>query len=75
VLASGSDIQHLTMAADGTLYASASPAGTSFTLFKSENDGYNWRQTGGVTEAIVAIATAPDDASIVYFITATDVYK
>ena len=35
VLASGADIQHVTMADDGTLYGYANPSGTSYTLFKS----------------------------------------
>jgi len=39
VLASGSSIQHLTLAADGTLYCYANPSGTSYTLFKSTDAG------------------------------------
>ena len=34
VLADGSDICHLTMAIDGTLYGYANPSGTDYTLFK-----------------------------------------
>ena len=35
VLANGSDVQHLTMAIDDSLYGYADPSGTSYTLFKS----------------------------------------
>ncbi len=40
VLADGSDIQHLTMASDGTLYAYGK--GLTYTLYKSTNSGYSW---------------------------------
>ena len=66
VLANGSDVQLLTLATDGTLYAYANPSATSYTLFKSEDGGYSWSCTGRVNDTIVDIATAPDDASIVY---------
>ena len=75
VLASGSSIQHLTMANDGTIYGYASPSGTSYTLFKSRDAGYSWSYTGQVRDAIVDIATARDDANLVYYATASDVYK
>jgi hypothetical protein len=75
VLADGSDVRHLTMAADGTLYGYAAPSGTGFTLFRSTDDGRSWSYTGGVQDAIVDIATSPDDAGIVYYATASDVYK
>jgi hypothetical protein len=75
VLAGGSDVKALTMAIDGTLYACANPSGTSYTLFKSIDGGYSWSYTGKVTDSIVAIATASDDASIVYYATTSDVYK
>jgi len=75
VLASGSDVQHLTMAIDGTLYCYANPSGTSYTLFKSTDGGYSWAYTGKVEDAIVDIAVAPDDASIIYYATVSDVYK
>jgi len=75
VLASGSNIQHLTMAVDGTLYCYANPPGTSYTLFKSTDAGSSWAYTGMVTDAIVDIATAPDDAGIVYYATVSNIYK
>ena len=69
VLADGSDVQHLTMAADGTLYCYATPSGSNYTLFKSTDDGYSWSYTGDVQDVVVDIATAPDDASTVYYAT------
>ena len=75
LLADGSDVRHLTMAADGTLYAYANPSGTSYTLFKSTDDGYSWAYTGKVEDSIVAIATEPDDANLVYYATSSRVYK
>ncbi|MBI2980001.1 MAG: hypothetical protein HYY41_04135 [Chloroflexi bacterium] len=75
LLASGSDVQHLTMTADGTLYAYANPTGTSYTLFKSTDAGHSWAATGKVTDAIVDIATAPGDASVIYYATTANVYK
>jgi hypothetical protein len=75
VLASGSDIRHLTMASDGTLYCYANPSGTSYTLFKSTDGGYRWSYTGGVQGAMVDIATAPGDANTVYYASTSDIYK
>ncbi|MFC1939429.1 WD40/YVTN/BNR-like repeat-containing protein [Chloroflexota bacterium] len=75
VLASGSNVRHLTRAVDGTLYCYASPSGTSYTLFKSTDAGRSWSHTGKVTDTIVDIATAPDDASIIYYASTSDVYK
>ena len=46
VLADGSDIKHLTMAADGTLYAYAQ--GLTYTLYKSTGDGYSWEYIGNI---------------------------
>ena len=75
VLAGGSNIQHLTLAADGSLYAYANPSGTSDRLFKSTDAGANWSATGLVKDVIVAIATAPDDAAILYYATLANIYK
>lgn len=69
VLASGSDIRHLTIAIDGTLYCYANPAGTNYTLFKSTDAGYGWSHIGGVKDAIVDIATASDNANTIYYAT------
>ncbi len=67
VLANGSDIEHLTTAIDGTLYAYGENLPN--TLYKSADAGSNWSYTGEVTGAIVGIATAPDDASVIYYAT------
>jgi len=75
LLADGSDVQHLTMAIDGTVYAYANPSGTSHTLFKSTDDGLSWAYTGKVKDDIVDIATSPDDASVIYYATSSSIYK
>ena len=75
VLASGSEAQHLTMAIDGTLYAYANPSGTSYTLFKSTDDGYSWSYTGKVNYNIVDIACSSIDADIIYITDSNYVYK
>jgi photosystem II stability/assembly factor-like uncharacterized protein len=75
VLASGSDVKHLHLATDGTLYSYADPAGTDYTLFKSTDGGYSWSYTGNVEDEIVGIATTPDSESTVYYATSSDVYK
>ena len=63
------------MAIDGTLYGYVNPSGTGYTLFKSTDGGYSWSSTGEVTDAIVALATATDDANIVCYATAADVWQ
>jgi len=73
VLADGSDIQHLTMAVDGTLYAYGK--GLSSTLFKSTDGGLNWAHVGKVQDAITGIAVSPHDASNIYYATASAVYR
>ncbi len=73
VLADGSDIQHLAMAIDGTLYAYGK--GLTYTLLKSTDGGYSWSYTGMVQDSIVDIATVPNDASVVYYATSSNVYK
>ncbi len=73
VLASGSDIQHLTMAVDGTLYAYGQ--GLTYTLYKSTDGGYSWSYPSKVEDDIVAIATAPDDADTVYYATVSNVFR
>ncbi len=75
VLASGSNVQQLAMAIDGSLYCHANPSGTSYTLFKSTDNGSSWSYTGGVKDTIVDIATASDNASIVYYATSSNIYK
>lgn len=75
LLATGSDVKHLIMAKDGALYAYANPTGTSYTLFKSTDNGFSWSATGDVQHTIVGIAAASDDAGIIYYATASGVYK
>ncbi len=73
VLAKGSDVAHLTMAIDGTLYAHVT--GFTYTLYKSTDEGRSWSYTGEVTNAIVDIATIRNDASTIYYATPSSVYK
>ena len=70
VLANGANIHRLAMSSDGTLYCYANPSGTSYTLFKSTDTGYNWSAIGMVTDNMTDIATAADNASIIYYATA-----
>ncbi len=67
VLADGSDVQHLRVAIDGTLYAYGK--GLTYTLYKSTDDGYSWSYIGDVQDSIVDIATAPVDANVIYYAT------
>ncbi len=71
VLASGSDIQHLTIASNGTIYAYGK--GLTYTLYQSTDNGYSWSAIGKVQDTIVDIAIAPDD--VVYYATSSHVYK
>ncbi len=72
-LADGSDIQHLTMSSDGTLYAYGQ--GLTFTLYQSTDGGYSWRHLGNVQDSITAIATLPTDANTIYYATSSHVYR
>ncbi len=72
-LASGSNVRHLTMAADGSLYAYGE--GLTYTLYKSTDGGYRWSNIGNVQDSIVAIATSPVDAGTVYYATSSCVYR
>jgi len=72
-LAWGSDIEYPTVASDGTLYACV--RGLDYTLYSSTDGGYSWQARGEVEDDIVAIATAPDDASLVYYATPSRVYE
>lgn len=73
VLAGGSDIKTLAMAADGTLYAHAD--GLTNSLYKSSDGGKSWTSPGSVTDSIMDIATAPNDTGTVYYATTTTVYR
>ncbi|MBI2852822.1 MAG: hypothetical protein HYX84_06960 [Chloroflexi bacterium] len=74
-LAEGSNVEHLAVAGDGTLYAHVAPSGTSNTLFKSSNGGYRWSPSGQVTDNIEAITVMPEDAHSVYYATASTIHK
>ena len=65
----------LDSAADGTLYCYANPTGTTYTLFKSDDNGQSWSYTGGVKDIIIDIVTPQDNANVVYYTTAASVYK
>ena len=73
VLADGSDVQHLTIDSDGTLYAYGK--GLTYTLYKSTDGGNSWSHLGNVQDAIVDIAISPNDTSIIYYATSSDVYR
>ncbi|MBI2836576.1 MAG: hypothetical protein HYX85_02660 [Chloroflexi bacterium] len=74
-LADGSDVELLTMASDGALYAHARPSSTNYTLFKSTDGGYRWSYTGQVTDNIVALAVMPGDAGSVYYATTSTIHR
>jgi hypothetical protein len=67
-------------AINGDLYVFATVDGTSYTLFKSDDDGCTWAYIGtsghlAKDTDVVDIVCAPDDADVVYYATTTDVYK
>lgn len=72
VLADGSDVQHVTLAGDGTLYAYGKDL--AYTLYRS-TDGGSWSHIGNVQHAIVGIATSPRDAGTIYYATTSAVYR
>ncbi len=73
VLANGSDVAHLTMAIDGTLYAYVK--GLTYTLYKSTDEGRSWSYSGEVTDAIADIACSSLDADIIYITDGSYVYR
>jgi photosystem II stability/assembly factor-like uncharacterized protein len=73
VLANGSDVQHLTMSTNGTLYAYAE--GLTYTLYRSTDGGYSWSYLGGVQDSIVDIAISTQDEDIIYYATTANVYR
>ena len=72
-LAYGSDVQHLTMASDGTLYTYGK--GLSYTLYKSTDNGSSWSYIDKINDAIVDIATASDDSNTLYYATPAHIYR
>jgi len=75
VLARGSDVKCLTVASDGTLFAYANPTGTTYRLFRSKDKGVSFQAIGQVADTIVDIAVAPDNSSVIYYATASSVYR
>ncbi len=73
LLASGSDVQHLTMSDSGTLYAYV--PGLTYTLYQSTDDGYSWSYIGDVQDSIVDIAIPTKDEDTIYYATAANVYR
>jgi photosystem II stability/assembly factor-like uncharacterized protein len=67
ILAPGSDINHLTVAADGTFFVYANPSGTSERLFRSSDNGSSWMPVGGVNRTINAIAMDPQNPQNVFY--------
>ncbi|MDD5127604.1 MAG: hypothetical protein PHR43_05890 [Dehalococcoidales bacterium] len=72
MLAGGSDVQHLTIGADGALYAYGK--GLANTLYKSTDGGKSWASIGNVTHNIAAIAASPADAGFICYATTSTVY-
>jgi photosystem II stability/assembly factor-like uncharacterized protein len=72
-LASGSDVKQVAISGDGTLYAAVT--GLTYTLFRSTDGGYSWEHPGNVRDDITGIAISPHDNNIVYYATASAVYK
>lgn len=73
VLANGSDLHHLTEAADGTIYAYG--AGLAVTLYRSDDHGAGWTAVGNVDDSMVAIAVSPQDPAVIYYATQATIYR
>jgi len=73
LLASGSDVQHLAMSANGTLYAYV--PGPTYTLYRSTDSGYGWSYIGDVQDSIVAIAISTHDENTIYYATTASIYR
>lgn len=73
LLANGSDVKHLTLSANGTLYAYAQ--GPTYTLYQSTDGGRRWSYIGDVQDSIVDIAVSPHDENTIYYATAANVYR
>ena len=73
-LALGSDIQHLSLATDGTLYADK-VKDSSHHLMKSTDEGLTWEETVYEGGAIAAITCSRLDADVIYLTDGSLVYK
>jgi len=74
VLADNSDVQHLSLATDGSLYCYASVSGEDV-LFKSDDDGQSWAETDYDGGAIAGIVCSSVDANTIYVTDGSHVYK
>jgi len=74
VLASGSELQHLTITTDGTLYAYCLD-GTTRRLMKSTDKGGTWAETKYSGGAIVGIVGSRVDAKTIYITDGSHVYQ
>ena len=74
VLAEDADILHLTRDIKGKLYAGADVDGAD-TLFKSEDEGCSWTETGYTGGAITDIVCSSSDADVIYVTDSSHVYK
>jgi len=73
LLANGSDVQHLTLSASGTLYAYVE--GLDYTLYQSTDGGYRWSYIGDVQDSLVDIAISAQDEKTIYYATVANVYR
>jgi photosystem II stability/assembly factor-like uncharacterized protein len=73
VLASGSDIQRLALASDGSIYACVQ--GLANSLYRSNDGGLGWTSIGNVADNIIGMALSPRDPNRVYYATKATVYR
>ena len=74
VLAEDADILHLTRDIKGKLYAGADVDGAD-TLFKSEDEGHSWTETGYTGGAITDIVCSSINTDVIYVTDSSHVYK
>ena len=72
----GATLGPLGQAIDGTLYAYDNSGTGNKDVYKSTDGGRTWAVTGyNFAGAVVAIATSPSEANVVYVATAANIYK
>ena len=74
VLADNSDVQHLSMAIDGSLYCYAEVSGEDV-LYKSDDEGHSWAETDYDGGAIADIVCSSIDANTIYVTDGSHVYQ
>jgi len=74
VLADNSDVQHLSMAIDGSLYCYAEVSGDDV-LFRSDDEGRSWAETDYEGGAIADIGCSSIDADTIYVTDGSHVYR